>query len=75
ANEIEADLCIIDDLLARRYAKYHNLYITGTIGVLLKAKELGMVTKITPIMDELISSGIYIDIKLYNKILDISGEL
>ena len=75
ANEIEADLCIIDDLLARRYAKYHNLYITGTIGVLLKAKELGIVTKITPIMDELISSGIYIDIKLYNKILDISGEI
>ncbi|WFA10189.1 DUF3368 domain-containing protein [Tissierella sp. Yu-01] len=74
AKEIGADLCVIDDLLARSYAKYHNLNITGTIGVLLKAKELGIVTKIRPIMDELISSGIYIDSKLYNRVLEISGE-
>ncbi len=74
AREIGADLCIIDDLLARKYAKYHSLNITGTIGVILKAKELGIITKVRPIMDELVSSGIYIDSKLYNKVLEISDE-
>ena len=74
AVEVKANLCIIDDLLARRYAKYNNLNITGTIGVLLKAKELCIITKIRPIMDELIDSGVYIDSKLYNKVVEISGE-
>jgi len=39
AEEINADLCIIDDLLARKYAKYLGLKITGTMGILIKAKE------------------------------------
>lgn len=74
AKEIDADLCIIDDLLARRYAKYYNLTITGTIGVILKAKELGKIEVVRPIINELIDSGIYIDTKLYDRVLEISGE-
>mgnify|MGYP000862518243 CR=1 FL=1 len=74
AKEIKADICIIDDLLARKYAKYYNLNITGTIGILLKAKELGLITRIKPIMDELKVSGIYIDTKLYNRVLEIARE-
>lgn len=74
AKEIEADICIIDDLLARKYAKYYNIKITGTIGILLKAKELSVITNLRPIMDELISSGIYIDNKLYSRVLEIAKE-
>lgn len=74
AKEIGADLCIIDDLLARRYAKYYNLNITGTIGVILKAKELGFITDIRSILNDLIDSGIYIDRKLYNNVLQIAKE-
>lgn len=73
-NISDGGLPVIDDLLARKYAKYHSLNITGTIGVILKAKELGIITKVRPIMDELVSSGIYIDSKLYNKVLEISDE-
>lgn len=75
AKEIDADLCIIDDLLARKYAKYHNLNITGTIGVILKAKELGIILEVKSTIDELIEAGIYIDTKLYNKILVLAKEL
>ena len=74
AKEIEADLCIIDDLLARRYAKYYNLNITGTIGLALKSKEQGIISEVRPIMDELIDSGIYIDPKLYNRVIEIACE-
>ncbi|WP_462421470.1 DUF3368 domain-containing protein [Salinicoccus sp. Marseille-QA3877] len=74
ANEIKADLCIIDDLLARKYAKYHNLKVTGTIGVLLKSKQLGIVENVKTLLDELINAGMYIDTKLYSKVLEIAEE-
>lgn len=74
AKEIEADLCIIDDLLARKYAKYYDLSITGTIGVVLKAKELGIITQVRQIMNELMDAGIYVHTNLYNKVLEIAGE-
>ncbi len=74
AREEKADLSIIDDLLARKYAKYHNLKITGTIGVLIKAKETGLIPEIKPIIDELINSGIYIDKRLYEKVIKMAKE-
>ncbi|MEW6172341.1 MAG: DUF3368 domain-containing protein [Bacillota bacterium] len=74
AKEINADLVIIDDYLARRYAKYLNLTLTGTLGVLLKAKEAGLVESIKPLLDTLVDSGIYISRQLYESVLQIAGE-
>lgn len=74
AKEIAADLCIIDDLLARKHTKYHKINITGTIGVILKAKELGIINEVKPIIVELINVGIYIDDKLYKRVIKIAGE-
>lgn len=74
AEEINADLCIIDDLLARKYAKYLGLKITGTMGILIKAKEKGYINQIKPLLDQLIYNNIYIDNNLYVKVLDIANE-
>ncbi len=73
-NEIKADLCIIDDLLARKYAKYLGFNITGTLGILIKAKEKGIIEKVKPLIDELIKNNIYINDKLYGTILKIADE-
>ncbi len=43
AIAMKADLVILDDRLARLHAQAHDLRITGTIGVLLKAAERGNV--------------------------------
>lgn len=75
AEEIEADLCIIDDLLARKYAKHLGLNITGTLGVLIKAKKKSLIVEIRPLMDELIRNNIYIYKNLYNKVLQLSDEI
>lgn len=75
AEEIKADLCIIDDLLARKYAKYLGLNITGTLGILIKAKEKTIIPSVKPLMDELIKNNIYIDNKLYNNILELTKEI
>ena len=74
AKEIEADLAIIDDYTARKYANYFGITITGTIGVLIKAKERGYIKKVKPLIDMLINNGIYIGQRLYKDILRITGE-
>lgn len=45
AMEIDADLLLIDERLARRHALGLGLTITGSLGVLLKAKERGACSK------------------------------
>ncbi|ABY93716.1 MULTISPECIES: DUF3368 domain-containing protein [Thermoanaerobacter] len=74
AKEINADLCIIDDYLARKHAKNLGLTVTGTLGVLVKAKEKNILKEVKPVMDEMLEKKFYIDKKLYNEILEICGE-
>ena len=74
ASELKADLCIIDDHVARNHAKFLGLTVTGTLGLLVKCKEHGFVENVTPLMDMLIRSGIFISSKLYADIQRISGE-
>lgn len=38
ATEINADLIILDERLGRYHAKHADLRVTGTIGILIKAK-------------------------------------
>lgn len=45
AQEQEAGLVILDDNAAKRTAKYLGLTVTGTLGVLLKAKRRGITGK------------------------------
>jgi len=53
ATTMPNSLVILDDALARIYAQQLNVRITGTLGVLLKAKKAGYVNAIAPILDEL----------------------
>ncbi len=73
-RELEAELLIIDDYLAREYAKYLGFKVTGTLGLLLKAKENGIIECVKPLVNDLVDNGIYIDDKLYQSILEIAGE-
>lgn len=48
-----SDLLLLDDALARRHAKLLGLPLSGTLGVLLRAKERGLVPAVTPLIDRL----------------------
>ncbi len=50
---IPDSLVILDDALARGYAQQLNITITGTLGVLLKGKQLGYLDASAPLLDEL----------------------
>ncbi len=74
ANEIKADLVIIDEKLGREYAEYFNLKVTGTIGILLKAKELGLIKEVKPLLNKMSEKGIWLNSKLIEKVLHIANE-
>lgn len=74
ATEIRADLVIIDETLGRRFAKHANLRVTGTLGILIKAKQLGLIDKILPLIDAMQSQGIWIGERLKASILAIVNE-
>ncbi len=74
ATEIGADLIIIDEKLGRFHAKHTDLSITGTMGVLLKAKSKGLITQIKPLILELIDKDVWLSKKLIETILAKAGE-
>jgi predicted nucleic acid-binding protein len=74
AQEVNADLVIIDDANAKKYAKYLKLPVTGTLGVLIKAKQSGYVDKLKPMLQMMIENGIYISQDLVKLCLKQVGE-
>ena len=75
AEERAARLVIIDERKGRRYANRLSIPLTGTLGVLLLAKERGLVTSLAPLLDELQEAGLYLDPDLVNQVLVLAGEL
>ncbi len=75
ATELNADLIIIDEKLGRFHAKLASLKLTGTIGILLKAKANGLITELKPLLNQLIKNNVWISKNLKNLILQKAGEL
>lgn len=74
ANEKKADLVIIDENLGRFHARNSNLKITGTLGILLKAKNDGLIETIKPLLNELKNKGIWLSEQLIEKVLVLANE-
>ena len=52
---VEAEFLAID-----RVARHLGLPLTGTLGILLLAKEKGLVTAVGPLIERLQASGLYL---------------
>ena len=74
ALEISDSLVIVDDGLARSYARDLGIKITGTVGVLLKAKQAEYLDLIKPILEELIMVGFYLDKTTHYTVLKLANE-
>lgn len=74
AKEQDADIAIIDDQNAKKYAKYLGLPVTGTLGILIKAKQEGHISELKPILDVMVRNGIYIKASLIEYCLEMVGE-
>ena len=74
ALERQSTTIILDDLRARKVAKSLNLTITGTLGVLVKAKQDGVIDKVRPLIDELLKTDFRVSENVIERILEVCGE-
>jgi len=74
ALESNARLAIIDERLGRLHAKRLGLRVTGTLGVLLKSKERGLVDAVSPLIQNLRQEGFWLSEAVIGEALRLSGE-
>lgn len=74
ACEEKKPLVIIDDEIARKIAKLQGIKLTGTAGVLLKAKTNNYIPEIKPVLEKLREVGFYLSDRVIAEVLKISGE-
>jgi predicted nucleic acid-binding protein len=65
---------VIDDLQARKCSQILNIPLTGSMGLLVRAKREGLLDAVKPAFDRLIAAGLYIDPELIKKVLCSIGE-
>jgi len=53
ALETADNIVILDDWKARKVAERLGLFVTGTLGVIIKAKNSGMISSIKPYLDKI----------------------
>ncbi|MBR1752798.1 MAG: DUF3368 domain-containing protein [Ruminococcus sp.] len=70
----KADLLIIDDNAAKKTAKFLGLTVTGTMGVLLRAKREDLIDKVAPLLDKIRENGFYLSEKVVDMVLTQAGE-
>jgi predicted nucleic acid-binding protein len=74
AQELGADLVIIDERLARRHTKRLGLTLTGTLGILLRSKSAGLIPSVAPLVEQLLRSGIHLSDSVVAEALRLAGE-
>ena len=72
--ETQDPLLLLDDRDARRYAQTLGLEISGTLGLLLRAKERGILDAIRPVLDRLQALRFRLNAKTRQMVLKRAGE-
>jgi hypothetical protein len=74
AQEQDARLVLLDERRARRYAIRMGRPVSGTLGVLLLAKQEGLIEAVKPLISSLIESGLHVHQDLAEEVLQLAGE-
>ena len=67
-------LLILDDSLGRKIARLRRLTFTGTLGVLVKSKQAGLLPQVAPIIEALRKTTMYLSPELIFHVLKEAGE-
>ena len=65
---------ILDDLEARKCARSIGVPLRGTIGIILLARERGLIPKAAPLARTLVDAGLRFDVKWLEAALELVGE-
>ena len=75
AQEMKADLLLIDDEDGREFAQRRGLEVTGVLGILLRAKRSGLIPSIRPEIERLLNqTTFYCSDALFQNVLSLAGE-
>ena len=72
--EIDNSILILDDLKGRKIADKLNLRYSGTFGLILRAKQVGIIESVKPILDKIRKTNFRFSEKIFDSILEQSGE-
>lgn len=65
---------LIDELSGRKEAEKTGVVVKGTIGLLLKAKDEGLIEAVKPMIENLIRQGFWVSTRFYEQALEKAGE-
>lgn len=74
AEERSARLVVLDERKARRFAERLDLPLTGTLGLLLSAKEVGLIESVAHWTEKICEAGLYLSADLVKRVLELAGE-
>ena len=74
AVEVGDCVLLLDDLAARRAAQSLGIRVSGTVGLLIKAKQRGLISQVRPLLDALLSFDFRISPRLYELALQKVNE-
>jgi predicted nucleic acid-binding protein len=74
ALEIPNSIIIIDDFKGRALAKELGIKVTGTIGIIISAKNKKLIPSIKPILEKIKETNFYISKALENEALRLAKE-
>lgn len=72
--EEQAKLVLIDELSGRKVAQTLNLNISGAVGILILAKQVGEIAAVKPLIEAMRHQGIYYNPRFIEAVLRQVGE-
>jgi uncharacterized protein len=73
-KQLAADVLLIDDHRARVIAEHNQIECIGALGLLLVAKQRGIISILAPYVDKLRQSSIFYGEDLLDHVLKLAGE-
>jgi len=74
SKEKKADLILIDEKKARKVARRAGFEVIGVLGLLLEAKNMGLIPAVKPFIEELNKQGFRLSKKVNERALKEAGE-
>ena len=72
--ETATSVAVLDDRDARRVARQLGIPLTGTLGLLVDAKQRGLIPAVAPLLDELERHNFHMSSRIRETILNAAGE-